>query len=221
MRRYSAKETLLDATPYVWHDSLISEPFHRSTSTILPIYICCQHLTCICWYVWHDSWISEPFHRSTCTISPIYIYDFADLHLLSTFDGYMLICATWLMNTRAILPIYICWQYLTCICWYVWHDSSISEPFHRSTSTISPIYICCQHLTCYIHMRADCWYSSDRNGWVISHIWMSHVTRMNKSCHTYEWGMSPKWIRHVTHMNESCHTYQHTHACGLLRQLRS
>jgi len=29
--------------------------------------------------------------------------------------------------------------------------------------------------------------------WVMSHIWMSHVTHMNESCHT--------------HANESCHTY--------------
>jgi len=34
----------------------------------------------------------------------------------------------------------------------------------------------------------------------MSHIWMSHVTCMNESCHIYEWVMS--------HMNESCHTYE-------------
>ena len=44
--------------------------------------------------------------------------------------------------------------------------------------------------------------------WVMSHIWMSHVTHMNESCHTYEWVMSHVWISHVTHMNESCHTVQ-------------
>ena len=45
--------------------------------------------------------------------------------------------------------------------------------------------------------------------WVMSHIWMSHVTHMNESCHTYEWVMSHTWFRHVTHMNESCHTYSY------------
>ena len=59
--------------------------------------------------------------------------------------------------------------------------------------------------------------------WVMSHIWMSHVTHMNASCHTYECVMShiwmchvwmrPVWMRHVTHMNvsrmdASCHTYK-------------
>ena len=29
---------------------------------------------------------------------------------------------------------------------------------------------------------------------------------MNESCHTYEWVMSHMWMSHVTLMNESCHT---------------
>ena len=60
--------------------------------------------------------------------------------------------------------------------------------------------------------------------WVMSHIWMSHVTHinelshvshMNESCHTHEWltshyegGMSHIWMRHLSHMNESCHMYE-------------
>jgi len=66
--------------------------------------------------------------------------------------------------------------------------------------------------------------------WVMSHIWMSHVIRVNHSCHTYEcvmvhvsmshvttswhymamneWVISHIWIRHVTHLNESCNTYE-------------
>ena len=43
-------------------------------------------------------------------------------------------------------------------------------------------------------------------------LWMSHVTHMNASCHTYEWVMSYMWMSHVIHMNESCHT--HTAACA-------
>ena len=47
--------------------------------------------------------------------------------------------------------------------------------------------------------------------WVMSHIWMSHVTHMNESCHTYEWFMSHVshiWMIHVAHINESWHTYE-------------
>ena len=35
--------------------------------------------------------------------------------------------------------------------------------------------------------------------WVMSHIWMSHVTHMKEACHTYEWGMSHRVMSH-----ESC-----------------
>jgi len=51
---------------------------------------------------------------------------------------------------------------------------------------------------------------------------LSHVTHMNirvtyhiTSCHTYEWVVSFIWMSHVTHVNKSCHTYVnescHTH----------
>ena len=42
---------------------------------------------------------------------------------------------------------------------------------------------------------------------LMSHIWMSHITRMNESCHSYESVTSRKCTSHVTDMNESCHTY--------------
>jgi len=50
--------------------------------------------------------------------------------------------------------------------------------------------------------------SPDTHESVMSHIWMSHVTHMNGSCHTYEWVMSHIWMSHGTHMNESCHTWK-------------
>jgi len=34
---------------------------------------------------------------------------------------------------------------------------------------------------------------------------MSHVAPMNESCRTYKWVMSHVWMSHVTHTNESCH----------------
>jgi len=70
--------------------------------------------------------------------------------------------------------------------------------------------------------------SNHKYEWVMSHIRMSHYTRINASCHTYEWAMSHTrighvthmqealdqcdtshiWISHVTHMNESCQVYE-------------
>jgi len=42
----------------------------------------------------------------------------------------------------------------------------------------------------------------------MAHIWMSHGTHMNESCHTYEWAMSHIWMSHATHMNNECDTYE-------------
>jgi len=55
--------------------------------------------------------------------------------------------------------------------------------------------------------------------YIMPRMWMSHVTYMNESCHTYEWVMSQNvschacqyimsrmWMSHVTYMNESCDT---------------
>jgi len=55
------------------------------------------------------------------------------------------------------------------------------------------------HITCMNHS----WHTYE---WVISHLWMRHVTCVNESCHTYEWVMSHMWMSHVAHTNESCHT---------------
>ena len=45
--------------------------------------------------------------------------------------------------------------------------------------------------------------------------WMSHVTHVQKSCHTYNWVISHIWVSHVihrkshvTHMIESCHIFE-------------
>ena len=42
--------------------------------------------------------------------------------------------------------------------------------------------------------------------WVMSHIWMRHVTHVNESSCTSEYVMSHARISHVTHRNTSCHT---------------
>ena len=49
----------------------------------------------------------------------------------------------------------------------------------------------------------------------MAHMWMSYVTQ----CHTYEWILSYIWMGHVTHMNESCHAHmmhqsRHTYECA-------
>jgi len=54
-----------------------------------------------------------------------------------------------------------------------------------------------------------------RYEYVVSHVWMSHVTHTIESCHTYERAVSlMKWVMwrvyssNVTHMHESRYTYE-------------
>ena len=44
------------------------------------------------------------------------------------------------------------------------------------------------------------------HNWVMSHIYISHVTHMSETCFMYEWIMSRKWISHISHTCESWYT---------------
>jgi len=44
--------------------------------------------------------------------------------------------------------------------------------------------------------------------WVMTHKWMSHVTRMKESYHPHEWVMTHVRMSHDTRTNESWHTYE-------------
>jgi len=43
---------------------------------------------------------------------------------------------------------------------------------------------------------------------VMSHVWRTHFTPMNESCHAYERVKSHTWMCHITYINKSCHTYE-------------
>ena len=84
-------------------------------------------------------------------------------------------------------------------------DSSICRTWHFPIHDITYFHVWHDVFTCMTRFVYE---------WVMSHMWMSHVTHMNESCHTYEWVMSRIWMSHVTHMNESCHTYDTIRSCA-------
>jgi len=53
--------------------------------------------------------------------------------------------------------------------------------------------------------------------WVMSHIWMSHITHTDELCHTCKWIASNIRMDHITHINGSCHRYEWVmlHICTL------
>jgi len=86
---------------------------------------------------------------------------------------------------------------------YVCHDSFVCVPWLIHKCDMTRLDSCDNksHI-CLSHMNGSC----HTYEWVMSHIWMSHVTHMYESRHTYVWVTSHIWMSHVTHMNESCHT---------------
>jgi len=68
---------------------------------------------------------------------------------------------------------------------------------------------------------AVCTHAGNTHEWVTSHIQMSHVTHVNESCHTYEWGMShilkKKWVMSHIWMSHKCREFGAMCAtCGVL-----
>jgi len=83
------------------------------------------------------------------------------------------------------------------------HVAHVSKSCHTSQWVMSYIWTWLIHMyiwTWLIHSfaRLHFYVCSFSYGWVMSHIWMSHVTHMNDACHPYEWVML---------LNESCHRW--------------
>ena len=90
------------------------------------------------------------------------------------------------------------------------HTTHMNESCHTHMTHISPLtesftprvmsHMCMSHVT---NMHKSC----HKYEWVTSYMWMSNDTHVNESRYTYEWVISHMWISHVTHMNGSGHTY--------------
>jgi len=102
---------------------------------------------------------------------------------------------------------------------YMWHDSIMSMTWLIHTCGMTHSYVWHDSLMQVIDLNFKEDFFHGRNiPWLRHATWMSHVTRMNESCHTYvwikshvwmrhityEWVMSQRWISHVTHMNHIC-----------------
>jgi len=194
---------------YVRHDSFIfllnmwdMTHLHATTASrifmihqyggVRRIYTCDMTHSYMC--MWHDAFI-----RVTCLIS-----------CYSSIRTW-LIHIVWLLHVcdnihqyDGVRRIHMC--YLTHS--RMWHDSFMFETRHIHMCDMPHPYVCMWHdvfirVTWLIH-TVDI---TDSPVWHNSFVCVTWNV-MKWSCHTYGWVMSHIWMSHVTHMNESCHTYE-------------
>jgi len=131
-------------------------------------------------HVWHDWFMSVTRRSHKCDVTHSYARrDLRDVnpHMTRVWhDSFTCVTPSSIWVTRLILECE-----LTHSC--VWHDS----------------FIC---VTCLIYMG-----DTSPLGVSMSHTWTRTPT-WDMPCHVYEWVMSHIWMSHVTHMNESCHTHE-------------
>ena len=119
-----------------------------------------------------------------------------------------------------VIPHMPCLTY-EWVMFHIWmsHVSHMNESYHTHHVThINESCHSCEcvtscrwtsHVTHMIEFRAGKGPSTESEPidiWVMSHIWMGHVTHVNVTRRTYEYFMSHMWMSHLIHMNESCHT---------------
>jgi len=125
----------------------------------------------------------------------------------------------WLMHICAMTHSYVCHDSFICVPWLI-HKCDINHSYTIHVTWLIHMYVIARDVTHkhnththnpHTHIN---WNRIGLSNPRLPHIWMSHVTHMNESCHTYEWVMSHIWMSHVrdvTHKHNT-HTYTtHTH----------
>jgi len=178
---------MCDMTHYVCHDSLICggiidcRNFGRHPWHMIHSYM--RHDSCVCvtWLIIMCA-MTHPYVCQNSLICCEFIDSWnACYHLWC--DAF--ICATWLVHVCAMTRS------------YVWHDSFMCN---AQTQGIlvgilhTPQHIL-QHTATHAATHMQC--IGFRN-------FCRHL-RTDESCHTYEWVMSHVWMSQVAHMNKTCH----------------
>jgi len=214
MTRWNRREARIKCGCHRWFDRCVT----------WPIGIC--HMTHSCvwrdsamthWYLSHDAFMCVAWLIHVCEVT----------HSCVWRDSFM--CVKWLIHVCGVTRRCARSEIFLDMTWVVGIDEDLELSVDVIDNSIGVWYdsFVCVTWRIYIfgatrsHGRRDVlilwhdaftrviWRITSQCEWVMSHIWMSHVTHMNESWHIYEWVMSQIWISHVTHMNESCQT----HAC--------
>jgi len=111
-------------------------------------------------------------------------------------------CHIHALASRCIILSRVC-----CSCLPSWYKRVISLIWMRDIARMNES---CRHVMSCVYTLASHCHSFVLMLLLLCHPWIneSYDWYMNKSYCTYEWVTSHIWMSHVTHMNESCHTYE-------------
>ena len=131
----------------------------------------------------------------------------AYFHICHSFIAYLHICNSFIRDPfiRLSWLIYISVTWLIYVCDMTHLHMCGMKRSYEMTET-----------DCRAKITSESWHTYE---YVMLHVWMSHITRINESWHVWnnrdrlpgedhKWVMAYLWRSHVARMNESCHTYQ-------------
>jgi len=142
------------------------------------------------------SWLNESWHIGVCAMTHLDSSRFAMADLCCFYEPWR---------------IHVCHDVFTCAIWVVPRRNESCQIRTRThTHTHTHTYILTSHgagrfqvTNCVIYKCNASW-----------HMWICHQSRhvitwmmSHISCPTCQWVMSHIWMSHITHMNNSCHTY--------------
>jgi len=151
---------------YVWHDSFVCATWLIRTRGMTHVYVRHDSFVRVTWlirmcdkthlYAWHDSFMCATWLICMCDRTPNWVWNVWMSLVTHVTEWYDSSDANYTPTLRAGVA-------------YAWHDSFICEK--------RLIHMC--DMTPARSVSAAC-------EWVMSHVWMSHDTHVNESCHTYE-----------------------------------
>jgi len=165
------------------------------------------HLRCALWsdsFLWHDPLVCN----TTCT-SVTWVWGARPHTRCTSTDSYM----TWGrapqthvtdVQVGALDPTQDARLQIR-----IWHDSFIRD---RGLGLLTPhkMRVCTWAL---VSLRAsgESWCADE---WVMSYVWVSHVTFVRESCHVCEWVMSRVGVSHVTCVSHDAQMSESCRMCG-------
>jgi len=206
MRDMTHSYVRLEASIHVWHDSFICATWIVHTCVAWFIHMCDMNHS----YVWHELFICVPWLIHTWDVTRTYA-----LH-----DPFTRV--TWLIHMCAMTHSYVWRDLFICVTRLihmcdmahqkVCHDAFMRVALDAFTFVTWLMYVCIEDAVdvtaCHgIYTQESC----NTYEWcmahvsmihVTSHIWMSHGTHMNESCHTCEWMIYGTFFNDSWHINQ-------------------